>query len=188
VKVIETPLSGVLIIEPKVHGDARGFFQETYRQNVYADLGIAPEGFVQDNLSFSQGGVLRGLHFQNPDPQGKLVYVLQGEVFDVAVDIRRGSSTFGQWIGERLSAENARQLFIAPGFAHGFLVLSDSALFTYKCTAYYNAEADAGIAWNDPRIGIVWPVEDPALSEKDEHAPMLDEIDPARLPQYAGTR
>ena len=182
--IIETTLPGVVIVEPKVHGDARGFFMEAHRHNRYADQGIAPEGFVQDNLSFSGGGVLRGLHFQNPDPQGKLVYVLQGEVFDVAVDIRRGAPTFAKWFGVRLTGENKRQLYVPPGFAHGFLVLSETALFTYKCTAYYNPDTDAGIAWDDPEVAIDWPVKNPVLSDKDRHAPTLRDIDPSRLPEY----
>ncbi len=185
-KTVETSLPGVLIIEPEVFGDSRGFFMELHRQSRYTELGIAPRGFVQDNLSYSQKGVLRGIHYQNPDPQGKLVYVLQGEVCDVAVDIRRGSPHFGQWTGEILSGENHRQLYIPPGFGHGFAVLSDTALFAYKCTAYYNPEADAGFAWNDPSVGVEWPVDAPRLSVKDANAPMLSELDPERLPLYQG--
>lgn len=173
-KVLETKLPGVLIIEPDVHGDARGFFMETWQKERYAQYGL-PTNFVQDNLSFSHKGVLRGLHYQDPNPQGKLVYVLQGEVFDVAVDIRRGSPTFGQWVGVTLSSENKRQLYIPEGFAHGFCVTSETALFAYKCTDYYNPQAEHGIIWNDPDIGIEWPVKKPILSEKDKECSLLRE-------------
>jgi dTDP-4-dehydrorhamnose 3,5-epimerase len=139
---------------------------------------------VQDNLSFSQRGVLRGLHFQNPDQQGKLVYVLQGEVYDVAVDIRVGSPTFRKWTAVTLSSENKRQFYIPEGFAHGFLVTSASALFAYKCTAKYNAKAEASVLWNDPEIGIQWPTDEPCLSEKDGVAPPLAEVLRERLPKY----
>lgn len=184
-KVIETALPGVLLIEPRVFGDARGFFMETFQVQRYEAAGIRGP-FVQDNLSFSRRGVLRGLHFQNPNPQGKLVYVLQGEVYDVAVDIRRGSPNFGCWFGCVLSGANRRQLWIPPGFAHGFCVLSDTALFAYKCTDYYNPSAEASILWDDPVIGIAWPCREPVLSAKDEVAPRLNEIDPARLPVFEG--
>ena len=182
-KAIETKIAGVLIIEPDVHGDARGFFLETGQQERYAAYGL-PAHFVQDNLSFSRRGVLRGLHYQDPNPQGKLVYVLQGEVFDVAVDIRRDSPTFGQWVGVTLSGENKRQFYIPPGLAHGFCVTSETALFTYKCTDYYNPRAEHGIAWNDPDIGIEWPVRDPVLSEKDRNNPLLQEFVPK--PNFRG--
>ena len=175
------------MVEPDVFGDTRGYFMELHRQNKYSELGIASEGFVQDNISYSQKGVLRGIHYQNPNPQGKLVYVLAGEVFDVAVDIRRGSPHFGRWFGEVLTGENHRQLYIPPGFGHGFLVISDNALFGYKCTTYYNPEADAGFAWNDPVVGIEWPVEHPRLSAKDANALKLSELDPEGLPSYQGT-
>ena len=181
--VIETKLPGVFVVEPKVFGDERGFFMETWNAGRYKENGL-PFGFVQDNLSFSQLGVLRGLHFQNPDQQGKLVYVLQGEVFDVAVDIRAGSPTFGEWTGITLSAENKRQFYVPEGFAHGFVVLSDAALFAYKCTAFYNGEAEGSILWNDPEIGIEWPVEEPKLSDKDCNAPRLSEMPEDRLPPY----
>ena len=181
-KVVETSLSGVLIIEPKVFPDARGFFVETYHKERYAACGIEPD-FVQDNLSYSSKGVLRGLHYQKPHTQGKLVYVLQGEVWDVAVDIRPGSSTFGQWTAVTLSSENRNQFYISPGFAHGFCVLSDTALFTYKCTDLYHPECDAGICWDDPDIGIKWPVTEPILSAKDEQLPILRDIPVERLPQ-----
>jgi dTDP-4-dehydrorhamnose 3,5-epimerase len=182
--VIETGLPGVLLIEPKVFGDARGFFMETYHGKRYRDAGMK-EQFMQDNLSFSARGVLRGLHFQNPNAQGKLVYVLQGEVFDVAVDIRRGSPHFGKWFGAVLSAGNKRQLYVPPGFAHGFLVTSETALFAYKCTELYDPASERGIVWNDPDIGIEWPLQQPALSGKDAAAPTLAAIDPSFLPDYA---
>ena len=181
--VIETRIPGVLVLEPKVFGDERGFFMETYNEARYKEAGL-PSNFVQDNLSLSAKNVLRGLHFQNPDQQGKLVYVLQGEVFDVAVDIREGSPTFGEWEGVMLSAENKRQFWVPEGFAHGFLVTSDTALFAYKCSALYNAKADAGVRWNDPEIGIKWPVEEPTLSEKDKNAPLLRDLSPEKQPRY----
>lgn len=180
-KVIETKLPGVIILEPKIYGDNRGFFMETWNRKKYKEVGI-PDSFVQDNLSFSSYGVLRGLHFQNPNPQGKLVYVLMGEVFDVAVDIRVNSSTFGQWMGVTLSSENKRQFYIPEGFAHGFCVTSEKALFAYKCTDIYNPSAEGGILWNDRNIGIEWPVVNPILSEKDKNSPLLMEIDKTRLP------
>ena len=182
-EVIETRLPDVLVIEPKVFGDERGFFMETWNEARYEEAGLQ-FNFVQDNLSFSQKNVLRGLHFQNPDQQGKLVYVLQGEVFDVAVDIRVGSPHFGEWTGTTLSAENKRQFYVPEGFAHGFIVTSDAALFAYKCTAPYNAQAEGGVLWNDPEIGIVWPIEKPTLSEKDRNAPKLSELPEERLPRY----
>ena len=182
-KVIETRLPEVLILEPRVFGDERGFFMETWNEARYEEAGL-PTRFVQDNLSFSTRGVLRGLHFQNPDQQGKLVYVLRGEVFDVAVDIRVGSPTFGEWVGVTLSSENKRQFYVPEGFAHGFLVTGEEALFAYKCTAKYNAEAEAGLLWNDPEIGIKWPVEVPVLSEKDRTARTLEGMPIGLLPRY----
>jgi dTDP-4-dehydrorhamnose 3,5-epimerase len=176
-----TDLPGVLVIEPSVFGDARGFFTETWRSDRYAELGL-PAVFVQDNLSFSTQGVLRGLHYQHPQGQGKLVYVLQGEVFDVAVDVRVGSPTFGRWAGVTLSADSHRQFYIPPGFAHGFVVLSPTALFAYKCTEYYAPEHEGSLLWSDPALGIAWPVRDPALSAKDAAAPRLADIDRVRLP------
>ncbi len=165
-KVTETKLPGVIVLEPKVFGDERGFFMETWNEARYKEAGL-PARFVQDNLSFSARGVLRGLHFQNPDQQGKLVYVLQGEVFDVAVDIRVGSPTFGEWEAVILSSENKRQFYVPEGFAHGFLATSDTVLFAYKCTAKYNAKAESIVLWNDLEIGIECPVEAlPILSEK----------------------
>lgn len=179
--VKETPLPGVLLIEPKVFGDARGYFMELFHARRYPDAGI-PAAFVQDNMSLSRHGTLRGLHYQHPHGQAKLVQVVQGEVFDVAVDIRTGSPHFGRWYGEYLSAENKRQLYIPAGFAHGFCVTSDSALLLYKCSDYYAAAADGAVAWNDPDIGIEWPVREPLLSEKDARAPRLKDVVPGRLP------
>lgn len=184
-KVIETKLPGVLIVEPKVFGDARGYFLESFQAARYAEAGM-PGPFVQDNLSFSRRGILRGLHLQNPRPQGKLVQVLQGEVFDVAVDVRVGSPTFGQWEGVVLSQENARQLYVPPGFAHGFLVTGETALFAYKCTDYYAPQSELSILWNDPDIGIEWPRIEPQLSAKDAAGLRLADIDAARLPRYQG--
>ncbi|HML34148.1 dTDP-4-dehydrorhamnose 3,5-epimerase [Sporomusa sphaeroides] len=180
-KVIKTNLPDVLIIEPKVFGDSRGFFQETWQCERYRDIGITGN-FVQDNLSLSARGVLRGLHYQHPYAQGKLVSVVQGEVFDVAVDIRLGSPTFGQWAGVSLSGENHRQLWIPPGFAHGFCVVSETAYFMYKCTELYTPETEGGIAWNDPDIGIVWPLKDVSLSEKDSRYPWLKDVNRGKLP------
>ena len=179
--VIATELPGVLIVEPKVFPDARGFFVETYNKERYFSCGITAD-FVQDNLSFSSRGVLRGLHYQNPHAQGKLVYVLQGEVWDVAVDIRSGSPQFGRWTAVTLSSDNKRQFYIPPGFAHGFCVLSDTALFTYKCTDLYHPECDGGIRWDDPEIGIIWPVAAPLLSDKDRKQPLLKDVPTGRLP------
>jgi dTDP-4-dehydrorhamnose 3,5-epimerase len=165
----------VVLIEPDVHRDARGFFLETWHQRKYAEGGI-PGPFVQDNHSRSRQGTLRGLHAQLRRPQGKLVRVVDGEVFDVAVDIRRGSPTFGKWVGDRLSGENLRQLWIPPGFAHGFCVLSETVHLEYKCTDFYDPADEVAIAWNDPEIGITWPVEDPTLSGRDAAAPRLAEV------------
>ncbi len=178
--ILETPLPGVLVIEPRVFGDARGFFVETWQAERYAGAGLPM--FVQDNLSLSSKGVLRGLHFQEPDAQGKLVHVLQGEVFDVAVDIRVGSATFGAWHGVSLSSENKRQFYVPAGFAHGFVVTSDSALFAYKCTELYRPQYDRSLRWDDSDIAITWPITEPALSEKDAEAPRLCEIPRAELP------
>ena len=181
--VIETDLPGVIIIEPSAFGDARGFFMETWHQAKYAELGL-PERFVQDNLSRSAKGVLRGLHFQHPRGQGKLVYVLEGEVFDVAVDIRAGSPTFGRYASTTLSADNKRQMYVPPGFAHGFCVISDSALFAYKCTDFYNPKTEGSVRWDDPAIGIEWPIAQPSLSDKDRAAPQLKDVPSERLPRY----
>jgi dTDP-4-dehydrorhamnose 3,5-epimerase len=182
-KVIETSLPGAVVIEPQVFGDARGYFYESYNKAKYADAGITAE-FVQSNVSRSAKSVLRGLHYQWPNPQGKLVSVLEGEVFDVAVDIRRGSPTFGQWAGVMLSTENKRHFWIPEGFAHGFCVVSDFATFSYQCTALYDRAADAGVRWNDADIGIDWPLSQPLLSEKDEVAPLLKDVRAERLPEY----
>ena len=178
--IISCEIAGLRIIEPKVFGDARGFFMESWNRQRYWEAGIEFD-FVQDNISLSRQGILRGLHFQNPKGQGKLVYVLQGEVFDVAVDIRRGSPTFGRWHGLTLSAENKRQFFIPPGFAHGFAVLSETALFAYKCTELYTPQNEITLAWNDPEIGIQWPLEQPLLSEKDLRGLLLRDIPRERL-------
>ena len=174
--IIETtPLAGLLLVKPDVFGDERGFFQETWNLRRYTEAGL-DRHFVQDNLSLSREGILRGLHFQNPGPQGKLVYVLQGEVFDVAVDVRADSPTFGQWYGATLSAENHHQLFVPEGFAHGFCVTSETALFAYKCTDFYNPKAEFSLLWNDPDIGIEWPIKNPGLSEKDQNGQPLSEF------------
>lgn len=180
--VIRTDVPGVLIIEPKVFGDRRGFFFESYSQERYAAAGL-PERFVQDNVSLSQRGVLRGLHLQWPNPQGKLVSVLRGEVYDVAVDVRAGSPSFGQWVGVMLSGENMRQLWVPPGFAHGFQVVSDEALFSYKCTDYYHPEFEASIAWDDSELGIRWPIENPSLSAKDREGVRLRDLPLERQPR-----
>jgi dTDP-4-dehydrorhamnose 3,5-epimerase len=174
-KVIKTELEGVLIFEPEVHADSRGSFYESYVRKKYQGQGVDCE-FVQDNHSMSRKGVLRGLHYQENPGQAKLVRVTLGEVFDVAVDIRKGSPTFGQWSGVLLSAENHRQLYIPTGFAHGFCVLSGTAEFLYKCSAYYAPSGERGILWNDPDIGIDWPIKDPLLSEKDKKLPRLRDI------------
>ncbi len=175
---IDTEIEGVRIIEPTVFGDARGYFMETYSEKEFSDAGISVK-FVQDNESRSRKGVLRGLHFQKRNPQGKLVRVIEGEVFDVAVDLRKESRTFGKWVGVTLSAENRKQFYIPEGFAHGFVVLSDTASFVYKCTRLYAPGDEGGLLWNDPQIGIRWPVgEDfaPILSEKDTKNPTLDKL------------
>lgn len=182
-KVIQTSLPGAVIIEPKLFGDARGFFYESYNKASYHDAGI-DAGFIQSNVSRSARGVLRGLHYQWPNPQGKLVSVLEGEVYDVAVDIRRGSPTFGQSAGVMLTAENHRHFWIPEGFAHGFCVLSEFATFTYQCTALYDAKADAGIRWNDAALGIDWPLSEPLLSEKDSKTPLLRDVPLDRLPVF----
>lgn len=174
-KVLETVLPGVLIIEPKVFGDARGFFLESYQAERYRQLGIQ-HTFVQDNLSRSARGVLRGLHFQRSRPQGKLVSVSRGSVYDVAVDINPASPTCGQFVAVELNDENHRQLWIPPGYAHGFCVLSDIADFQYKCTDYYIPEDEGGLLWNDPQVNIPWPIEQPLLSAKDQRNPTLAQL------------
>jgi len=178
--LLKCELPGLIIIEPKVFGDARGFFMETWNQRRYQEAGIDAQ-FVQDNISFSRQGTLRGLHFQNPSPQGKLVSVWEGEVFDVAVDLRQSSPTFGKWHGLRLSSENKRQFYIPPGFAHGFLVLSQTAMFHYKCTDFYSPKNENTIRWDDPDIGIQWPTAQPTLSEKDAKGQRLRYLPKERL-------
>ncbi len=175
--IIETALPGVLIIEPRVFGDARGFFMETWNAAAFAAAGL-DLAFVQDNHSRSQKGVLRGLHFQNPGPQGKLVRVTNGAVFDVAVDLRASSPTFGQWVGVELSAENKRMFWVPEGFAHGFLTLEDDTDFLYKCTAPYAPQSEFTLAWDDPAVGIAWPVAglDPIISEKDTRGLALADV------------
>ncbi len=183
--VIPTRLPGAVVLEPKVFGDSRGFFMESWNQARYAEAGL-PAEFVQDNLSFSANGVLRGLHLQVPTCQAKLVTVLIGEVFDVAVDVRVGSPTFGQWVGVTLSAENKRQFFVPAGFAHGFAVTGATALFAYKCTTYYAPKDELTVLWNDPELGIEWPISSPTLSSKDRQGLRLSDIPKDRLPKYAG--
>ena len=182
-KVTETSLPGVLIFEPDVFADERGFFLETFSRDKYAEFGL-DRTFVQDNHSRSSRGVLRGLHYQLNRPQGKLVYAVRGEIFDVAVDIRRGSPTFARWFGVTLSDENHRQLFVPECFAHGFCVLSDVADVTYKCTDVYVPGDDFGVLYSDTRIGIDWPVEIPMLSPKDANNPTLADVPPERLPTH----
>jgi dTDP-4-dehydrorhamnose 3,5-epimerase len=172
--ITETPLPGVLLVEPKKFHDHRGYFFEVFRESTFKEIDATLE-WKQDNCSFSHKGVLRGLHYQWPKPQGKLVQALTGTIWDVAVDIRIGSPTFGQWHAEELNEENRRQLWIPPGFAHGFVVLSDSALVSYKCTDYFDAPSDGGIKWDDPDIGIDWPLRDVVVSTKDENLPRLAE-------------
>lgn len=180
-RVISTELDGVVIIEPKVFNDSRGYFLESHNQGRYQDIGIKAD-FVQDNLSFSKRGTLRGLHYQYPRPQAKLVQVLKGEVFDVVVDIRQGSTSFRKWLGTYLSDKNNRQLFIPEGFAHGFCVLSDEALFFYKCSDFYNPVCEGGVLWSDPDLNIDWPVNDPLVSGKDAKLPCLRDIPKNRSP------
>jgi dTDP-4-dehydrorhamnose 3,5-epimerase len=174
--VIKTKLDDCVIIEPKVFGDERGFFLETFQAERYACLVGITLPFVQDNHSRSARGVLRGLHFQKTKPQGKLVRVVRGEVYDVAVDIRKGSATFGEWEGVILSEENKKQFWVPPGFAHGFVVLSDTADFEYKCTDYYDPSDEGSILWSDPDLNIPWPIANPALSTKDESAKRLVDL------------
>ena len=182
-KVVETSLPGCTIIEPAVFADARGSFFENWNAARFDAAGI-PARFVQANVSTSARGVLRGLHYQWPNPQGKLVQVVEGEVWDVAVDLRRGSPTFGRWTACVLSAANHRQFWIPEGFGHGFVVLSERAVFSYLCTAPYDREADAGVRWNDGQLAIDWPVAEPSLSEKDAKAPFLADIPAERLPVF----
>jgi dTDP-4-dehydrorhamnose 3,5-epimerase len=183
-KLIKTPLDGCLVIEPNVHGDARGFFYESFNARRFADAGLDLK-FVQTNVSRSEQGVLRGLHYQWPNPQGKLVSVLEGEVYDVAVDIRAGSPTFGRWAAAVLSADNKRHFWVPEGFAHGFAVIAGPATFVYQCTALYDPAADAGIRWNDAALAIDWPLARPSLSDKDLKAPFLADVPAGRLPVHA---
>jgi dTDP-4-dehydrorhamnose 3,5-epimerase len=175
--VIPTEIPGVLVIEPKVFSDTRGFFKETYQRTRYAEAGIAVE-FVQDNISRSCRGTLRGLHFQKEHPQAKLVQALSGRIFDVAVDVRRNSPHFGKWVGTELSDENHRQLYVPAGFAHGFCVLSETADLFYKCTDFYYPQDERALLWNDPSVGIRWPLEvEPVLSDKDRRGTALSALD-----------
>ena len=182
-EVVDTEIPEVKLIHPKVFGDERGFFFESYQIEKYQKAGIQFP-FVQDNVSFSSKGVLRGLHFQHPVNQRKLVGVLQGSVFDVAVDIRKGSPTFGKWVGFELNSEKKNQLWIPRGFAHGFQVLSETALFVYKCDNTYSPETDHSLIWNDPDLGINWPLENPSLSQKDQKGLRLQDIPEKDLPSY----
>ncbi len=185
-RVIPQSIPEVLLIEPRVFDDARGFFFESWHAQRYSDAGM-PGSFVQSNVSRSLRGVIRGLHLQHPHGQGKLVSALDGEVLDVAVDLRVGSPTFGRWVGTRLSASNRRQLYIPPGFAHGFCTVSDSALCVYLCTEPFHPECELGVAFDDPDLAITWPVESPIANAKDRSNPRLSAIDPARLPRYSGS-
>lgn len=183
-RVVPLELPDVKLIVPEVWGDSRGYFFESFHAERYAHFGIS-DLFVQDNQSRSQRGVLRGLHFQWPHcPQGKLVSVSEGTVWDVAVDVRRGSPTFGRWVGAELSAENHHQLWVPQGFAHGFVVLSENALFSYKCTALYSPQDEVSIRWDDPDIGIAWPERNPILSTKDASAPLLRELPEEKVPSF----
>lgn len=183
-KIIETDLPGCLVLEPQVFGDARGFFYESFNQDKLDAAGLRLR-FVQGNVSSSARGVLRGLHYQWPKPQGKLVSVLDGEVWDVAVDIRRGSPHFGRWTAVLLSGENKRHFWVPEGFAHGFAVLSERATFSYLCTNTYDAQAEVGIRWDDPELGVDWPLSEPLLSAKDQAALWLRDVPEERLPVYA---
>ncbi len=183
-QISKTDLPDTLIIEPRIFPDDRGYFFETYHQERYSQYGVTDK-FVQDNISFSIKDTLRGLHYQYPHSQAKLVQVLSGEVFDVAVDIRIGSPAFGQWTGARLSSENKKQFYIPKGFAHAFCVLSDSAIFSYKCDDFYFPECEKGILWSDPDIGIKWPIDNPILSDKDSNYPCLKDIPKEDLPDFS---
>ena len=182
-QIIETSLPGVMLIKPRVFADPRGFFMETYRQNILAQAGIH-ETFVQDNHSHSSRGVLRGLHYQLRSPQAKLCRVARGEVLDVAVDLRHGSPNFGKWVSALLSGENHTQIYIPKGFAHGFVVRSETADFLYKCSDYFDASDDRGVLWNDPAIGIDWDMAEPILSDKDKRYLALAQIPQDQLPRY----
>jgi len=182
-KATNTSLPGLLLIEPLIFSDDRGFFFENWNRAKYRDIGL-PDEFSQDNISFSKQGVLRGLHFQCPSPQGKLVSVLEGEIFDVAVDIRKGSTTFGKWLGFKLSSSNHHQLWIPAGFAHGFCVLSTQALVSYKSSDYYSPKNESTIIWNDPSIKINWPVSNPIISDKDSRGIPLAQFSESKLPRF----
>ncbi len=181
--IIKTEIDGVILFEPRVFSDSRGYFQETWSNQRYIDAGIKIP-FVQDNVSFSSKGTLRGLHFQNPNCQGKLVQALKGKIIDIALDIRLGSKTFGKSVSAELTEENHRQLYIPPGFAHGFCVLSETALFSYKCTDYYSQPSEGGVIFNDPDLGIDWLVDSPLLSDKDLVFPRLKDIPEDKLPIF----
>lgn len=180
-RVEATKFSGLLVIDPQCFGDDRGFFMETFQVQRYRGYGIAEE-FVQDNHSRSEAGVLRGLHFQVKRPHAQIVTVMRGQIFDVAVDLRRDSSTFGEWYGVELSEDGPRQIYMAPGFAHGFCVLSKVADLYYKVSGFYDQADEGGVVWNDPRIGVRWPVDQPVLSNRDRSFPMLGDLDQERLP------
>lgn len=184
-EILKTSLPGVLIIQPDIFKDKRGFFMETYHRKKYAEEGL-DQSFVQDNLSYSIRGTLRGLHYQYPNAQSKLVQAVKGKIYDVVVDIRQGSPTFGQWTGVHLSDENKRQFFVPEGFAHGFCVISDTAFVIYKCSDFYTPESEKGLLWSDPDIGIDWPVKEPLLSPKDIQCPNLKDIPSECLPEYRG--
>lgn len=174
-KINKTLIDGLVLLEPKVFGDARGFFFEMWQQDLYKEAGLVDQ-FKQDNISRSSKGILRGMHFQNPHPQGKLVSVIQGSVFDVVVDLRKSSSTFGKWFGAEINDENHLQLYVPPGCAHGFLTLQDNTLFHYKCTDVYSPGAERCLFWNDPAINIQWPFKPTVLSEKDQNGSLLKDI------------
>ena len=182
-EIVKTKLPGVIVFEPKIFGDKRGFFLETFRNDVLLDAGIDTQ-FVQDNHSRSSKGVLRGMHYQMTQTQGKLVRVATGAVFDVAVDVRHGSPTFGEWYGTQLDEDNMRMMYVPPGYAHGFVVLSDTTDFLYKCTDYYHPQSEQGIAWDDPDIGINWPIEEVTLSEKDKKNSRLKDQPVDMLPEF----
>ena len=181
-KIETTPLKGLLIIEPVVYTDDRGHFLETFQQLRYRENGV-PTAYVQDNLAFSHKNVLRGLHFQVNYPQAKLIQAISGEIFDVAVDVRPGSSTFGRWSAVRLTADNHRLLFVPEGFAHGYCVISESATVMYKCSEYYHPDDEGGVLWSDPKIGIDWPVRQPVVSDKDARLPPLETLHPDQFPR-----
>ena len=184
-QIVQTSIPGVIILKPKVHEDPRGFFMETYRAEMLASAGVRDE-FVQDNHARSGRGVLRGLHYQLRRPQAKLCRVVSGEVFDVAVDVRQGSPTFGQWVGVTLSAKNKVQIYVPRGFAHGYAVRSETADFLYKCSDYYDASDDRGILWSDPALEIAWDVAEPIVSGKDQQLPRLADVPREMLPRYEG--